>query len=94
MNSPSVDPYTASTPNGWNVSVFLEETDLPYTVRRIDLGKGDQKQPEYLRLNPNGRSPTIVDCANGNFTAFESDAILLYLTRKTGKLRKRWREKS
>jgi GST-like protein len=86
MSSPSIDLYTASTPNGWKASVFLEETGLPYTVHRIDLGKGDQKTPEFLRINPNGRIPAIVDRANDDFAVFESGAILLYLGRKTGKL--------
>jgi GSH-dependent disulfide-bond oxidoreductase len=86
MNTPSIDLYTAPTPNGWKVSVFLEEVGLPYTVHRIDLLKGDQKKPEYLRINPNGRIPAIVDRSNDNLAVFESGAILLYLGRKLGKL--------
>jgi|SRR5579863_892102 len=86
MGSPQIDLYTASTPNGWKVSVFLEEAGLPYNVHRIDLGAGDQKKPEFLRLCPNGRIPAIVDRGNGDFGIFETGAILLYLARKTGKL--------
>ena len=86
MSSPQIDLYTASTPNGWKVSVFLEEVGLPYTVHHIDLGKGDQKKPEFLRICPNGRIPAIVDRGNGDFAVFETGAILLYLARKTGKL--------
>jgi GST-like protein len=86
MSSPQIDLYTASTPNGWKVSVFLEEVGLPYTVHRIDLGAGDQKKPEFLRICPNGRIPAIVDRGNGDFGVFETGAILLYLARKTGKL--------
>lgn len=74
-----IDLYTASTPNGHKVSILLEELGLPYTVHGIDLGSGVQKQPDYLRLNPNGRIPTIVDRDNGDFTVFESGAILIYL---------------
>jgi GSH-dependent disulfide-bond oxidoreductase len=76
MSSPPIDLYTASTPNGWKASVFLEETGLPYTVHRIDLGKGDQKQPDFLRINPNGRIPAIVDRASDDFAVFESGAIV------------------
>ena len=56
-----IELYTASTPNGWKASIALEELGLPYTVHRIDLGKGDQKKPEFLAINPNGRIPAIID---------------------------------
>lgn len=80
-----IDLYTAATPNGWKISVMLEECGLPYTVHPIDLMAGEQKSPEFLALNPNGRIPVIVDRENGGFTLFESGAILLYLAEKTGK---------
>jgi glutathione S-transferase len=78
--------YTAATPNGWKVSITLEELGLPYTVRPLALTKGEQKEEWYLALNPNGRIPTIVDHQNGDFVVFESGAILLYLAEKTGRL--------
>ena len=81
-----IDLYTASTPNGWKVSVALEELGLPYTVHAIDFSKGEQKTADYLRINPNGRIPTIVDRANGDFAVFESGAILVYLAELTGRL--------
>lgn len=81
-----IDLYTAATPNGWKASVALEELGLPYTVHALKLGELDQKRPEYLKLNPNGRIPTIVDHGNGGFVVFESGAILMYLAEKTGKL--------
>lgn len=78
--------YTAATPNGWKASITLEELGLPYTVRPIALTKGEQKEEWYLKLNPNGRIPTIVDHDNEDFIVFESGAILLYLAEKTGQL--------
>jgi GSH-dependent disulfide-bond oxidoreductase len=86
MSSPQIDLYTASTPNGWKVSVFLEEIGLPYNVHKINLSAGDQKKPEFLAICPNGRIPAIVDRSNGDFAVFETGAILLYLARRTGKL--------
>jgi len=81
-----IDLYTAPTPNGWKASVTLEELQLPYEVHAINLTQNEQKEPWYLKLNPNGRIPTIVDRDNGNFTVFESGAILIYLAEKTGRL--------
>ncbi len=75
--------YTAATPNGYKVSVTLEELGLAYDVRRVDLMSGEQKQPWFLALNPNGRIPVIVD---DGFAVFESGAILIYLAEKTGRL--------
>ena len=81
-----IDLYTSQTPNGWKASIMLEEVGLPYEVHPINLGAGDQKAPEYLAINPNGRIPTIVDRDEDNFAVFESGAILVYLAEKTGKL--------
>ena len=75
--------YTASTPNGWKASVTLEELGLDYTVHPIGLAAGEQKSAEYLKLNPNGRIPTLVD---DGFAVFESGAIMIYLAEKTGRL--------
>ena len=81
-----IELYTAPTPNGWKISVALEELGLPYTVRPVNILGGDQKKPEFLALNPNGKIPVIVDHGNGGQVVFESGAILIYLAEKTGRL--------
>ncbi|MCX7059234.1 MAG: glutathione S-transferase N-terminal domain-containing protein, partial [Proteobacteria bacterium] len=81
-----IDLFTAATPNGWKVSIALEEMGLPYAVHTLDLLKGEQKQDWYLRLNPNGRIPAIVDRGNDDFAVFESGAILAYLAERSGRL--------
>jgi len=81
-----IDLYTAATPNGHKVSIALEELALPYTLKVLDLAKGEQKTPEYLAICPNGRIPAIVDRDEGDFAVFESGACLVYLAEKTGQL--------
>lgn len=78
-----IDLYTAATPNGHKVSVTLEEMGLPYTLHVLDFKAQEQKAPAFLRINPNGRIPAIVD---DGFAVFESGAIMLYLAEKTGQL--------
>ena len=78
--------YTASTPNGWKASITLEELGLDYTVRPIDLTKGQQKEDWFVAICPNGRIPAIVDHDNDDFAVFETGAIMVYLSEKTGRL--------
>lgn len=78
--------YTAATPNGHKVSIALEELELPYELRVLELSSNEQKQPAFLAINPNGRIPAIVDHDAEDFAVFESGAILVYLAEKTGKL--------
>jgi len=75
--------YTASTPNGWKVSVTLEELGLEYQLHKISLQDQQQKEADYVAINPNGRIPTLVD---DGFAVFESGAIMIYLAEKTGRL--------
>ncbi|MFT5040738.1 MAG: GST-like protein [Hyphomicrobiaceae bacterium] len=81
-----IDLYTSATPNGWKASITLEELGLPYQTHAIDLMVGDQKTPEFLAINPNGRIPAIVDRDADNFAVFESGAVMIHLAEKTGRL--------
>lgn len=81
-----IELLTAPTPNGHKASITLEEMELPYTVRAIDLGAKVQKEDWFLKINPNGRIPAIIDHDNDDFAVFESGAIMMYLAEKTGKL--------
>ena len=81
-----IELFTGATPNGHKASIALEEMGLEYKPHRIDLGAKEQKEDWYLKLNPNGRIPTIVDRDNDDFVVFESGAILIYLAEKTGQL--------
>ena len=84
-----IELFTAPTPNGWKISVMLEECGLPYEVRWVNIGKGDQFKPEFLAISPNNRIPAIVDHdpPGGGVPVplFETGAILLYLAEKAGR---------
>ena len=84
-----IDVYYWTTPNGHKVTIFLEETGLPYSIKPVNIGKGEQFKPEFLAISPNNRIPAIVDNdpAGGGapISVFESGAILQYLAEKTGK---------
>ncbi|MFZ0501508.1 MAG: glutathione binding-like protein [Steroidobacteraceae bacterium] len=85
-----IDLYYWTTPNGHKITMFLEETGLPYRIVPVNIGKGEQFQPEFLRISPNNRMPAIVDHqpegGGSPVSVFESGAILLYLARKARKL--------
>lgn len=86
--SSPIDLFYWPTPNGWKISIALEEMDLPYRVHLIDIGAGDQFDPAFLQLSPNNRMPAIRDPYGpdgGTVSLFESGAILQYLARKTGR---------
>jgi GST-like protein len=83
-----IDLYTWSTPNGRKVSIMLEELELPYTVFPINIGKGEQHAPEFVKISPNNKIPAIVDHQGPGgepYPMFESGAILMYLAEKTGR---------
>ena len=84
-----IDLHTAPTPNGWKVSIMLEECALPYAVQWVNLGQGDQFKEDFLAISPNNRIPAIVDHdpedGEGAVSVFETGAILVYLAEKTGR---------
>ena len=84
----TIDLHYWPTPNGWKIALALEEMDLPYAVRWVDIGQGDQFKPDFLAIAPNNRMPAIVDPEGPDdapISIFESGAILQYLARKTGR---------
>ncbi|MBW7835516.1 MAG: glutathione S-transferase N-terminal domain-containing protein [Sphingomonadales bacterium] len=82
-----IDLYYWPTPNGWKITIMLEECGLPYTLVPVNIGAGEQFKPDFLKISPNNRMPAIVDhaAAGGPLSIFESGAILLYLAEKTGR---------
>ena len=83
-----IDLYYAPTPNGWKISIMLEEAGMEYKVIPVNLGAGDQFKPEFLKISPNNRMPVIVDSegpGSEKISVFESGAILMYLGEKSGK---------
>ena len=83
-----IDLYYAPTPNGWKITIMLEEAEMEYRVIPVNLGAGDQFKPEFLEISPNNRMPVIVDSDGPNgeeISVFESGAILMYLGEKSGK---------
>ncbi len=81
-----IDLYYAPTPNGWKITIMLEECSMPYKVIPVNLGKGDQFKPDFLKISPNNRMPVIVDNSLSDpVSVFESGAILMYLAEKSGR---------
>lgn len=87
-----IDLYYWPTPNGWKISIMLEELGVPYTIKYVNIGKGEQFEPSFLKIAPNNRMPAIIDpegpAVDGKaapISIFESGAILQYLGRKFGK---------
>ena len=83
-----IDAYVWTTPNGYKLLIALEELGVPYNLKWVDIGKGEQKSPAFLAINPNHKIPAIVDhdAEHGTHTVFESGAVLAYLGDRTGKL--------
>ena len=80
-----IELFSANTPNGWKISIMLEEIGYEYKVTKVDITKDDQFKPEFIKISPFGKIPVIIDHEN-NKSIFESGAILIYLAEKSGKL--------
>jgi GST-like protein len=84
-----IDLHFAATPNGWKITIMLEECGLPYAIKSVNIGAGEQFRPEFLAISPNNRIPAIVDHdppgGGAPVSVFETGAILLYLAEKTGR---------
>lgn len=84
-----IDLYFAATPNGWKITIMLEECGLPYSVKPVNIGAGEQFRPEFLAISPNNRIPAIIDHdppgGGEPISVFETGAILMYLAEKTGR---------
>lgn len=88
MAQAPIELFYWPTPNGWKISIALEEMELPYVIRPVNIGAGEQFRPEFLAISPNNRMPAITDPEGPDgkpISIFESGAILQYLGRKTGK---------
>jgi len=85
MSNPMLHLYTDSSPNGFKISIALEELSLPYQLHHVRIGNGEHQHPDYVKLYPHARIPVLVDDSAG-VTIFESSAILLYLAERTGRL--------
>ncbi|GLK68032.1 glutathione S-transferase N-terminal domain-containing protein [Hansschlegelia plantiphila] len=86
--TPPIELHYWPTPNGWKIAIMLEECGLPYQVRPVNIGKGEQFEPSFLKISPNNKMPAIVDPDGPGgqpISVFESGAILQYLGRKTGR---------
>lgn len=89
MKEAAIHLYTWTTPNGYKISILLEELGWEYKLIPINIGKGEQFAPEYLKISPNNKIPAIIDYDTGDsipYPVFESGAILMYLAEKAGKL--------
>ena len=80
-----IELFSSDTPNGKKISIMLEEIGFDFKVTKLDLGKGDQFKPEFKKISPFAKIPAIIDQSNNNQAVFESGAILIYLSKRSGK---------